>query len=196
MALVNGRETYGFPKKIAERIALERSGAKVVGSVVRRGTELLRIEASLAGAVAAADLALLADAALDGAGRPCRRMSVFNYRCFPRPDLRGFDAPPRLVRAPVLLRARPGLQRAAARVIVRSSEADPLGEVPLLGEPLACTYGLWDMTLVHGRTVAREWWPWRALRYTAFKNDAGAFLLGTAAGRAARPPAPDGRAAR
>ncbi len=55
-ALIAGREVYGFPKQIAERIELSRSASAVVGSVVRKGTEILRIEATLTGPASADDL--------------------------------------------------------------------------------------------------------------------------------------------
>jgi acetoacetate decarboxylase len=45
-ALIGGREMLGCPKKMAE-ISLVESGSGVVGSVRRKGTEILRIEASL-----------------------------------------------------------------------------------------------------------------------------------------------------
>jgi acetoacetate decarboxylase len=45
-ALILGREVLGFPKKMAE-IALEERGAHVVGTVRRRGTEVMRLEAEL-----------------------------------------------------------------------------------------------------------------------------------------------------
>ena len=45
-ALILGREMLGYPKKMAE-ISLVESGSGVVGSVRRKGTEIMRIEASL-----------------------------------------------------------------------------------------------------------------------------------------------------
>lgn len=45
-ALILGREMLGFPKKLAE-IDLEVRGERAVGTVVRRGSEVLRIEADL-----------------------------------------------------------------------------------------------------------------------------------------------------
>lgn len=45
-ALIGGREILGFPKKMAE-ISLVESGSGVVGSVRRKGTEIMRIEAAL-----------------------------------------------------------------------------------------------------------------------------------------------------
>ena len=45
-ALILGREMLGFPKKMAE-IELELDGDRAVGTVVRKGVELLRIEATV-----------------------------------------------------------------------------------------------------------------------------------------------------
>ena len=40
MAMIGGREIFGYPKKMAEKITLERNGDQVIGSVIRKGTEL------------------------------------------------------------------------------------------------------------------------------------------------------------
>jgi len=45
MAMAGGREAFGYPKKMAESISLETVGSKIIGSAVRKGTEILRIEA-------------------------------------------------------------------------------------------------------------------------------------------------------
>ncbi len=37
MALIGGREQFGYPKKIAEEISLERRGDHAIGAVVRSG---------------------------------------------------------------------------------------------------------------------------------------------------------------
>jgi acetoacetate decarboxylase len=47
MALVGGRGQFGYPKKIAEEITLERAGNQVVGRVIRRGVEVPHIEEEL-----------------------------------------------------------------------------------------------------------------------------------------------------
>ena len=47
-ALILGRETLGFPKKLAD-ISLQLDGDRAVGTVVRRGEEVLRLEAHLGG---------------------------------------------------------------------------------------------------------------------------------------------------
>lgn len=171
MAMVGGREVYGFPKKLADRVTLERRGASVTGSVVRRGTELLRIEATLTGPVAPPDLDALGREVLDDAGRRAREVVCFNYKFFPAPGFSGFETIPRLVRAVILERPRPGLQRATAQVTLRSTAADPFGEVPVVGEPEACVYGVFDNTLRPGHPVARAWLPWTVLPHAFFKDD-------------------------
>lgn len=45
-ALIQGRELLGFPKKMAE-ITWQESGDTVVGTVMRKGVELLRVEGTL-----------------------------------------------------------------------------------------------------------------------------------------------------
>ena len=47
MALIGGREQFGYPKKLAESITLERKSNIVIGSVKRKGTEIIRIECDL-----------------------------------------------------------------------------------------------------------------------------------------------------
>lgn len=177
MALIGGREVYGFPKKLADRVTLDRSGASVAGSVVRKGTEVLRIEATLTGPAAPADLDRLGREVDDGSGRRGREAVCFNYKFFPSAAFAGFDAVPRLVRTTILDRPRPGLQRGTARVTLRSSSADPLGDVPVVGEPLACVYGVFDSTLRPGRAVAHAWLPWSVLPYAFFKDDSAVRVL-------------------
>ena len=41
MAMAGGREVFGYPKKMAESITLREEGSTVIGSAVRKGTEIL-----------------------------------------------------------------------------------------------------------------------------------------------------------
>lgn len=150
MAMVGGREYFGFPKKIAESITLERAGNRVVGSVCRRGTEILRIELEPTAPVEPADLALLGTPGVDRQGRPCRQAPSFLYKFFPSPDGKGFDYLPRLVRQVTLFAPRPGLQKGQGHVVVKSSPWDPLGDIPVRSVE-ACFYGLWDNSMLPGR---------------------------------------------
>ncbi len=49
IAMIGGREIYGYPKKIAESITVERTGNTVKGICIRRGVPIVEIEVSLTG---------------------------------------------------------------------------------------------------------------------------------------------------
>ena len=115
MAMVGGREQFGYPKKIAEEIALERTGNHVMGRVVRRGVEVLHIEAELTDVVSATALDAIGPEVNDLEGRPCRKGVSFLFKFFPSPDRRGFDYLPRLVREVVLFRPRDDLRSGAGK---------------------------------------------------------------------------------
>ena len=51
MAMIAGREVYGFPKKIAETIAVKRVGNKVTGVCIRKGIPIIKIKVNLTGPV-------------------------------------------------------------------------------------------------------------------------------------------------
>lgn len=170
-ALIAGRETLGFPKKMAETIDLDTRGGTIVGRAVRKGTEILRIELEPEGATDLGDLAVLAPAHVEPDGRSALRLTSFLFKFFPGPDYSGFDYLPRLISQTTVFRPRPGLRRGAGRVVVTSSAMDPLGEIPVLGAPLACVHGYWDNTMLPGQVIGRAWNPLRFLPYAFFKND-------------------------
>ncbi|MHA2379119.1 MAG: acetoacetate decarboxylase family protein [Candidatus Thorarchaeota archaeon] len=47
IAMIGGREIYGYPKKIAESISVQRFGQEVKGQCVRRGVPIVEIEGIL-----------------------------------------------------------------------------------------------------------------------------------------------------
>jgi acetoacetate decarboxylase len=185
-ALVCGRECYGFPKKLAA-VTLERRGDVVRGSVVRHGTEILRIESKPGRAADPGDLERIGAVEVDAGGASCK-LTSFNFKHFPTPDSRRFDYLPRLVEQTTVLRPRRGLLEGSARVTVTSTAYDPLGEVPVVGEPLVCVYGNWDNTMLPGRVVARAWNLLRFLPHAFFKIDAATVALGVAGRPRAEPP--------
>ncbi len=175
-ALVCGRELYAYPKKMGE-ISLERRGGAIVGRVARRGAQILRIEAALGDAAGEAELAPVGAAGVDG-GRPCRRLTSYNFKFFPTSDGTGFDYLPRLLEHELVLRPRAGVLRGSARVAVASTPFDPLGEVPVLGDAVAAMYGTFDVTMLPARVAARAWNVWRFLPHSCFKLDAIPVALG------------------
>jgi len=55
IAMIGGREVYGYPKKIAEKIFIERVGNEVHGLCVRHGFPIIEIRGTLTGALDARD---------------------------------------------------------------------------------------------------------------------------------------------
>ncbi len=178
-ALIAGRELHGFPKKMAELIRLEHDG-KIVGRVVRKGTEILRIELEPSAPADLTSFAAFAPAEIDQQGRPCLSLSSYLFKFFRSSSGKRFDYLPRLVKQTTLLRPRPGLRMGAGKVVVTSSPFDPLGEVPVIGAPLFVVHGFWDNTMLPGKVVAHAWNPWSFLKYAFFKDDMIPTLLGTA----------------
>jgi len=106
-ALILGREMLGFPKKIAE-IALEERDEAAVGTVRRRGTEIVRIEAALG--VAESDPAPLFGRRLVNAiGTPITGMKLIDL-------------------APTAERIRSS-RVAEVKVTLASGDRDPLGDL-------------------------------------------------------------------
>ena len=175
MALVAGRESSGFPKKMAEKITLERTGNHVMGSVIRRGVEVLHIEAELSDVVSTTKLDAVGREVDDLEGRPCRKFVAFTFKYFP--SLRGgFDYLPRLVRNILLLRPRDDVRTGAGKLEMVSSSYDPLGDVPVR-DLLDVSYGTFDNQQLPGRVVARVKNPLRFVPYSMFKMDFIAWFL-------------------
>jgi acetoacetate decarboxylase len=84
MALIGGREIYGFPKKIAETIHVKREGNKVTGVCIRKGIPIITIKVNLTGP------------AEPGAIPPAGPNYLFKH--FQDPRLDRFDYNPRLVK--------------------------------------------------------------------------------------------------
>lgn len=170
-ALIGGREYFGFPKKMAEEIRLQRIGQTVTGRVVRKGVEILRIELDPVADAGLSDFAALGPPGADRAGHPCLQLDSYLFKFFPSAGGRSFDYLPRLIRQTTVFRPHAGLRKGAGRVMVASSERDPLGEIPVIGDPLLCVHGYWENTMLPGRLVARVWNLRRFLPYAFFKSD-------------------------
>ena len=169
MAMVAGRETIGIPKKMAETITLERTDDHVMGSVIRRGVEVLHIEADLDDPVSATALDAIGPEVDDLEGRPSRKVVLFLFKYFPSPRV-GFDYLPRLVRDVGLFRPRDDVRSGPCKLEMVSSPYDPLGDIPVL-DLLDVSYGTWDFDQLPGRVVARVKNPLRFARYAMFKHD-------------------------
>jgi len=182
MAMVYGRERYGYPKKMADSISLEETDSQVVGRVVRKGAEILRIELQPSAMADPGDSNVFAHQAVDSNGRPCWEAVAFLFKYFPSPDGKHFDYLPRLVRQQTHFRPRAGLRKGAGRVVLTSTVCDPLGEVPV-GPVIGCMHGFWDNSMLPGRVVRRVWNVWRFLPHAFFRMDAAPYYLASLGNR-------------
>jgi hypothetical protein len=148
---------------------LERTDDHVMGSVIRRGVEVLHIEADLDDPVSATALDAIGPEVDDLEGRPSRKVVLFLFKYFPSPGV-GFDYLPRLVRDVGLFRPRDDVRSGPGKLEMVSSPYDPLGDIPVL-DLLDVSYGTWDFDQLPGRVVARVKNPLRFARYAMFKHD-------------------------
>ena len=114
LALIGGREVFGFPKKIAETIQVKRKGRKVTGTCVRRGIPLIQIEVKLTGP----------------AGQMPPPEPNYLYKCFVAPSLSGFDYNPRLVRQYNDIDWGE-TEIGEGKVTIGKSKYDPIHEIPI-----------------------------------------------------------------
>ena len=175
VAMAGGREAFGYPKKMAESISLETVGSKVIGSAVRRGTEILRIEAEPKTAEGFEKLAMTG--VPDPSGSRSFEVTAYMFKHFAAPGMRGFDYLPRLVAESIVLRPRPDVQFGEGTAILTSSPFDPLGEVPVV-EMVTCAYGLHDNTMLPGKVVGWVWNPFAFAKHAFFKVDVVPVKLG------------------
>lgn len=192
MAMVYGRERYGYPKKIAESISLEDTGSQVVGCVVRKGAEILRIELEPNAMADPGDPGIFAHEAVDSDGRSCWEAVAFFFKFFPSPDGKYFDYLPRVVRHPTLFRPRAGLRKGVGRVVLTSTACDQLAELPV-GSVIGCMHGTWDNTMLPGRVMRRVWNVWRFLPHAFFNTDFASSNLASTGGQESPPVGPAAR---
>ena len=170
MALIGGREIYGYPKKIADSITLECDDNEVVGSVVRKETEIIRIECRLSGDAPENYFGNQGYPTRDWNGTACIKVVSFLFKYFQSPGGRGFDYLPRLVREPVLFRSVEQPKSGTGSVQLGSTKFDPLGEIPVKNVTMMA-YGKFNNTMLPGKTVGRTWNLLKFLKHAFFKND-------------------------
>jgi acetoacetate decarboxylase len=114
LRLINGREIYGFPKKMAN-IELNRSEDRITGSVERMGIKFIEINAHMTGTLPQ----------LPPTG------PTFLFKAMPSADLTpGFDGPVFLVRQQTDVEMV-SLEIGQAEVELRQSINDPWAEIPI-----------------------------------------------------------------
>jgi len=147
MALILGRETFGYPKKMAN-ISLSRHGSEVTGMVERHGVRVLDVRATLTGTFNDEAAMGMMKARLEGSADTI----IFNHKYFPAPGGAGFDYNPRLVRE-AITSSRKSLEFGRADIILGSSDHDPWKEVEVV-KVIGATYTVSDNTMLPGTVVA------------------------------------------
>ncbi len=176
MAMVGGRESFGYPKKMAERISLDRNGNSVVGSVVRKGTEIIRVECQLGQDASDDAFENLAYPTEDWNGIQCQKVISFLFKYFPSPSGDTFDYFPRLIREPVLFRPLGKLRAGTGKLSLGCTAYDPLGVIPV-NSISSIAYGLFHNTMLPGKVMARVWNPLRFIKHAYFKVDIAPTVL-------------------
>lgn len=176
MAMVGGREQFGYPKKIADKITLEKTENRVVGSVIRKKEEILRIECELTKEVPSNFMDDVGVQTKDWDGTPCYKVVGFLYKFFQSACGTRFDYLPRLIREPTLMRKKGEILEGRGEVKVSSSPFDPLGVVPVK-EIKNIFYGKWHNTMLPGKVIGRAWNPLKFSRHAFFKTDIVPTLL-------------------
>lgn len=147
IALIGGREVYGFPKKMA-RMELSVDGGRARGSAERRGITFLEI---------AADLSPPLDIAPPAAG------PVFLVKGFPAAALDGLEWAPKVVRMENHMTPRETRLASGLTITLRESELDRWAAIPVR-EPLMGAYVVTDFAMSPGRVVgeldADAFVPW------------------------------------
>jgi acetoacetate decarboxylase len=134
--LHNGRDIYGFPKKMAD-IHLERQGNSVVGWVERFGIRFVEIRADLPDSLPE----------LPPTG------PTFLFKAMPAADLTpGFDGPVFLVRQQTEIKMK-SLDIGAAEITYQKSDYDPWADI-VLEKVLMAFYLVSDNTMMPGKVLA------------------------------------------
>lgn len=151
MALILGREIFGYPKKIG-KIHLKRNGIEVEGWTERRGVRFLTAHAKLTNKwndeSAQKVFAEMFKGKMD--------LVVYNFKYFPvlggAGGGVGFDYNPRLIREVVQLRPT-NVEMGEAELVLQSSDHDPWGDVDIV-RVLGASYSIGNNTMLPGSVVA------------------------------------------
>ena len=166
MAMIGGREVFGFPKKIAD-IHYKKDGDTVEGWTERGGPRFMEIRAKLTGKFndpAMQDVLTANPMAEDGS----MTITTYNFKCFPAPEGGGFDYNPRLVKQETLFKPKE-MQFGEAEIIFKPSDNDSWAEVEVV-KILGALYTRGDNSMVSGKVVA-EVKPTEFAPYAFIKRD-------------------------
>ena len=172
MAMAGGRETWGYPKKMAN-FSFSREGDTVTGFTERHGIKFMQVKAKLTGKVNNGNAAL--DEILGLGVKPDGEFSdkVYLFKHSHSPVTTGiFDYPPLLVEGHTRFRPKT-FTWAETEIELTPSEYDPWQEVPV-ERMLGGFYTVGDNSMLHGRVLQKvnelEFLPYSFLKYEFDQN--------------------------
>ncbi len=151
LALILGREIFGYPKKIAN-IVLKVDGDKIEGFSERLGTRYIELKANITGKFN--DMSSIKRLSEIGALNISRKNPLvnFNYKCFNSPKIDTLDYNPRLIREEIVL-VPTVFKMGEVDIKLDSSVHDPWSEIEVVN-----TYGAMyiecDFSMKKGDVVA------------------------------------------
>ncbi len=155
MALILGREIFGFPKKIADEISLIKTDTEVKGRYVRRNVELMTLSMPFEKEVDTKEfmktISTLTFQELEGEEW---NVVSYNFKYFTSPKMTGFDYKPRLVKQVTTIRPVSKIKLSNKFDLeLKSSDRDDLGVIPIKS-PLLGLYGIFNNSMHPGEVVA------------------------------------------
>jgi acetoacetate decarboxylase len=167
MALILGREIFGFPKKIG-KIHLTRNGIEVKGWTERRGTRFLDAHAKLTGKWNDENSQNVFAEGL----KSKNDLVVYNFKYFLAPERASFDYNPRLVKEVVQMNPN-NIEMGEAELNLQSSDHDPWGDVDIV-RVLGAVYSIGNNTMLPGKVVAEvdqnEFVPYAYMKLDMLRN--------------------------
>ncbi len=163
MALIGGRETFGFPKKIGT-IKLNREGDNVSGWTERHGIRFFEVRANLSGKFNSPD----AQEIFDKINVSRVNAVYYNFKYSFSPDWNSFDYSPHLVRGELETHQK-SREIGEAEVVVQSSDFDPWVEIEIV-RVLGAVYTISDFSMLKAKVIA-EVDPVSFLPYSFMKGD-------------------------
>jgi len=146
IALIGGREIFGFPKKMAS-IHLGREGDEAWGWTERHGIRFFEAKASLSGNFNDSGAqSLIIENMKDSPDMIC-----YNFKFFSNPERTGFDYKPRLVRDRVT-QDKKLMHLGDAELILRPSHHDPWHQVKVK-KVYGATYTVSTNTMLPGSVL-------------------------------------------
>lgn len=139
MAMVTGRESSGYPKKIGN-ITIQREGDLVTGSTTRRGATFMEVEARLTGNGNVEDFPAFVDQYV----KP--NMPVYLIKNFPTLD-GGLTEPHFHIVKQMIKTKRKSIELGEMNLRFTPNDLDPWAEVEIV-KPLGAMYTVYDMEMM------------------------------------------------